>query len=291
MLWNHRGLLRGDTGSTTPSSRLTQSSMLEVEFSQFSDRGQVREQNEDYVGCALPQTPTEARTHGWLFALADGVGGQQRGEVASRAAVECLLAGFRRAAAGEPLPSLLPRLVQEANVHVHECAAAGPSSAGMATTMVACALRFDRAVVAHVGDSRCYLIRSGRATALTRDHTLASEQVRLGLLSAGEAVEAPTRHVLSRSLGSDLFVSAEIGEHQVLAGDVLVLSSDGLHGAIPPSEIAHLVSQSRALETAAQELVALANQRDGSDNISVQLIRVRSVERVGMYRGRPYKLY
>ena len=160
----------------------------------------------------------------------------------------------------------------------------------MATTLVACALRYDRAVVAHVGDSRCYLVRSGSATALTRDHTVASEQARLGLLSAQEAAEVETRHVLSRSLGGDLFVGVETGDHQVLAGDVLVLCSDGLYGAVPESDIARVVSHSLDLNAAAGELVALANERDGSDNISVQLVRVRSVERVGMYRGRPYKL-
>ncbi len=287
----YRGLSLLGTDSVARGHRFGQASMLDVEFTQLSDRGRTREQNEDYLGYALPATPAQARTHGWVFALADGVGGHERGEVAARAAVECLLAGFRGAAAGEPHAALLPRLVQAANAHVHEAGlAAGPSAAGMATTLVVCALRFDRAVVAHVGDSRCYLIRRGQATALTRDHTVASEQARLGLLSSQEAAEATTRHVLSRSLGSELFVGVETGDHQVLTGDVLLLCSDGLHGAVEASEMAHVVSHSADLNTAAQKLVAIANQRDGSDNISVQVIRVRSVERVGMYRGRPYKL-
>jgi protein phosphatase len=110
------------------------------------------------------------------------------------------------------------------------------------------------------------------------------------LLSAQEAAQAPTRHLLTRSLGSEMFVSAETSDHQVLAGDVLLLCSDGLHGAVDGSEMARLASPDGDLDTAAQELVALANERDGCDNISVVLIRVRSVERVGMYRGRPYRL-
>ena len=265
--------------------------MLDVEFAQISDRGRVRDHNEDYLGYVLPRTPPQSRTHGWLFALADGVGGEAQGEVAARAAVESVLAGFRGAAAGESHTALLPRLVQAANAHVYDAGlAAGPSGAGMSTTLVACALRFDRAAVAHVGDSRCYLIRRGGAAVLTRDHTVASEQVRLGLLSPREAGEVETRHVLSRSLGSDLFVGVETSEHQVFAGDVLVLCSDGLHGAVPAPEMAHVVNRSADLKAAAEKLVALANQRDGSDNISVQLIHVRGVERVGMYRGRPYKL-
>ncbi len=265
--------------------------MLEVEFAQFSDRGQVREQNEDYLGYSAPETPAQTRSHGWLFALADGVGGQERGEVASRAAVECVLAGFRAAKAGEPLSTLLPRLVRAANTQVYETGrAAGPGGVAMATTLVACALRYDRAVVAHVGDSRCYLIRRGHARLLTRDHTMANEQIRLGVLSREESAEAATRHILSRSLGIDLFVGVETRDHQVLAGDVLILCSDGLHGAVSVSEMAALATCNGDLHAAAEKLAALANGRDGSDNISVQLIRVRSVERIGMYRGRPYKL-
>jgi protein phosphatase len=160
----------------------------------------------------------------------------------------------------------------------------------MATTVVACALRYDRVVVAHVGDSRCYLIRHGLASQLTRDHTVVAEQVRLGILSAREAEEAQTRHLLSRSLGNDLFVNVEIGDHQVHAGDVLLLCSDGLHGPVKGSEMAELVAWNPNLQTAAAKMVALANERDGGDNCSVQLIRVRDVERMGMYRGRPYKL-
>ncbi|HYL15408.1 MAG TPA: protein phosphatase 2C domain-containing protein [Terriglobales bacterium] len=267
------------------------SSMLDVEFVQLSDCGRVREQNEDYVGHVAPATEAQVRSHGWLFALADGVGGHRQGEVASRVAVETVLAGFRQATPGEPHTTLLARLVQSANTQVYETGlASGTSGAGMASTLVACALRFDRAAVAHVGDSRCYLIRSGHAKPITRDHTVANEQLRLGVLSAQEAAEVSTRHVLSRSIGADLFVNVETNEIQLLPGDVLLLCSDGLHGAVPIKELAHIVSHRLELKTAARELVASANQRDGGDNITVQLIRIRSVERMGMYRGRPYKL-
>ncbi len=265
--------------------------MLELEFAQASDCGRVRDHNEDYLGYVLPEVPEQEHTHGWLFALADGVGGQEKGEVASRTAVETLLAGFRRARRGEQLRSLLPRLVQAANEKVFETGLASrPGGAAMATTLVACALRFDRAVVSHVGDSRCYSIRHGHATALTRDHTMVGEQARLGLLSSQEAAEAETRHILTRSLGNGMFVGVETGDHLVLIGDVLLLCSDGLHGAIPAAEMAHIVNRNTDLNAAARELISAANERDGSDNVSVQLIRIRNVERVGMYRGRPYKL-
>jgi PPM family protein phosphatase len=265
--------------------------MLELEFAQASDCGRVRDHNEDYLGCVLPEVPEGNGFHGWLFALADGVGGQEQGEVASRMAVETLLAGFRRAPRGEQLRSLLPRLVQSANEKVYEAGLdSGPAGAAMATTLVACALRHDRVVVSHVGDSRCYSIRNRHATQLTRDHTLVGEQRRLGLISAREEAEAETRHILTRSLGNAMFVGVETGDHLVLNGDVLLLCSDGLHGAIPSADIEDIVNGHSDLNAAARELIDAANDRDGGDNVSVQLIRVKSVERVGMYRGRPYKL-
>ncbi|HXJ16856.1 MAG TPA: protein phosphatase 2C domain-containing protein [Candidatus Polarisedimenticolia bacterium] len=264
---------------------------MDVEFAQLSDRGKVREGNEDYLGYVQPASPAEVRARGWLFALADGVGGHDFGEVASHTAVESVLAGFREAAPGEPHTILLPNLMQAANARVVEMGrAASPTGPAMATTMVACTLRHDRVVVAHVGDSRCYLIRRGGARLLTRDHTVANEQVRLGLMSSQEAADSATRHMLSRSLGSALSVNVEVNEHLVLAGDVLVLCSDGLHGAVTASELAAITSAADDLETAAHSLVDIANQRDGSDNISLQVVRVRAVERVGMYRGRPYRL-
>jgi serine/threonine protein phosphatase PrpC len=265
--------------------------MLDLEFAQASDCGRIRDHNEDYLGYVLPEAPEQEHSRGWLFALADGVGGQEKGEIASRTAVETLLAGFRRAARGEQLRSLLPRLVQAANEKVFETGlTCRPGGAAIATTLVACALRFDRVVVSHVGDSRCYSIRHGHATALTRDHTRVGEHARFGLISARDAAAAENRHVLTRSLGNGMFVGVDTSDHQVLSGDVLLLCSDGLYGAIPAPEMAHIVTRNTDLNAAARELIAAANENDGSDNVSVQLIRLRSVERVGMYRGRPYKL-
>jgi serine/threonine protein phosphatase PrpC len=265
--------------------------MLDLEFAQVSDPGLVREGNEDFLGHFPPATAAEVRARGWLFALADGVGGHERGEVASKLAVESAVEGFRNAAAGAQLAGLLPKLVHGANGQVYAAAMkSGRAAGGMATTLVLCGLRFDQAVISHVGDSRCYLIRDGRATPLTRDHTMAADQANLGLLSAQEAVDSPSRHVLSRAVGADLVVTPDTTQVQVNPEDVLMLSSDGLHGALPAAEIAYVVSQRPDLQAAAERLVAIANERDGSDNVSVQLIRIHSVERMGMYRGRPYKL-
>jgi len=266
--------------------------MLDLEFVARTDVGRVRDHNEDYLGYSSPATPAQVRTHGWLFVLADGVGGHEKGEVASKTAVESVVAGFPNAKDGESHSALLQRLVQQANTSVFETAVmGGREHAGMATTIVACALRYDRVSVAHVGDSRCYLIRNGKAAQITRDHTVVGEQVRLGILTAQEAAEGETSHILSRSLGTELIANVDVNDHQIFAGDVLLLCSDGLHGSVDASEMAAVCGLGQDLHLAADKLVALANDRGGGDNISVQLIRIRAVERMGMYRGRPYKLY
>jgi protein phosphatase len=265
--------------------------MLEIEFAQLSDPGRVRDHNEDFLGHAAPAGEEQTRTHGWLFALADGVGGHDRGEVASRVAVESVLDGFRKAARGESLNSLLPRLIQSANAKVFETGMnISPAGSNMATTMVACGLRYDHAIVSHAGDSRCYLVRQGYAAAITRDHTFTNEQLRMGAVTAGEAGRSQVSHVLSRSLGNNMFLSVDTSENQISPGDVLLLCSDGLHNSLNAEDIGRIAGHGAPLDQAAHELIDLAKERDGSDNISVQLIRVRSVERVGMYRGRHYKL-
>jgi PPM family protein phosphatase len=266
--------------------------MLDLEFAQLSDCGRARDGNEDFLGHVLPASPAQVHSHGWLFALADGMGGHENGEIASRLAIETMLAGFRKIPKGVMHASLLPRLVQDANHAVYEAGHARQAQGGgtMGTTLVACALRFDSAVISHVGDSRCYLFRNGRGGPLTRDHTMADEQVRLGILSPSEAAAGNGRHLLTRSLGQELFVAADTITVNVVPGDVLLLCSDGLHGLLPDAMIEHLIHSSPTLEQAAQALVAAANQAGGHDNVSLQLIRVLTVERMGLYRGRPYRL-
>jgi len=268
--------------------------MLDLEFAELSDTGPTRNNNEDFCGHFVPATPEAAQSRGWCFAVADGVGGQAGGEVASRLAIETVLSRLPSVSSTESLILALPRLVQAANQRVYEAAAdvveGGRRAGSIATTMVVCAIRYDRATVAHVGDSRCYLIRRGEVNQLTRDHTVASEQRRLGILTSRQAASAGTTNMLSRSLGTEMFVNVDTSDHLLTAGDVLLLCTDGLYRALTLNDIAAAVSPKHEIRAAAAQLVSLANARDGSDNVSVQIIRIKSVESVGMYRGRLYKL-
>ncbi len=265
--------------------------MLDIQFGQASDFGKVRTNNEDAMGSFIPISRQQARSHGYLFAVADGVGGMDLGEVASATAISVMTDEFARAQAGTMLISLLPRLIQHANSAVHDCTLA-PEYRGkkMATTMVACAIRHDQAIVSHVGDSRCYLVRDGKAKQVTQDHTWVNEQRKMGLISASEMGESESRHVLTRSLGPEMFVSPDTTALTVQAGDVLVLCTDGVHDETSPETIAKMVSTSGEIEEIARQLVARAVELDGNDNTTAQVIRIRSVEQVGMYRGRPYRL-
>jgi protein phosphatase len=265
--------------------------MLDVQFGQATDFGKVRTNNEDAMGSFLPASRQQARSHGYLFAVADGVGGMDLGEIASSTAISVLTAEFAKAQSGTMLISLLPRLIQHANAAVHDCTLA-PEYRGkkMATTLVACGLRHDQAIVSHVGDSRCYVVRNGKARQLTQDHTWVNEQRKMGLISTREIAESESRHLLIRSLGPEMFVSPDTTALTLLAGDVLVLSTDGLHDEMSDRAIAEIVSQNKNIDEIARELVARAVEIDGGDNTTAQVIRVRSVEQVGMYRGRPYRL-
>ena len=265
--------------------------MLDVQFGQATDPGKVRTNNEDAMGYFIPASRQQARSHGYLFAVADGVGGTDLGEVASSTAVKVLTEEFARAQPGAMLISLLPKLVSSANAAVHD-RIISPEYRGksMATTLVACAMRHDQAVVSHVGDSRCYLVRNGQARQITQDHTWVNEQRKLGLMTAEDVATSDARHVLIRSIGPQMFVSPDTTAVTLQPGDVLVLCSDGVHDEMNPDLLAEIVGQQKNIDELAHELVARAVANDGHDNTTAQVIRVRSVEQVGMYRGRPYRL-
>lgn len=263
--------------------------MLEIEFGQATHPGKVRTNNEDCTGYFEPRSRQEARSRGWFFALADGVGGFEFGEIASARAIQVVCEGFAQCQENTSLISLLPRLIQHANVAVHdEGLVRERRGSHMATTIVTCALRHDQAFIAHVGDSRCYHLRDGRAVPITQDHTWVNEQRKLGLLSSADVESAETRHMLTRSLGPELFVTADSNTVSLRPGDRLVLCSDGLYGGLQNDDIARIASQSKNLDEVARDLVCSSVDADGSDNTTAVVIAIRSVEAMAMYRGRLY---
>lgn len=266
--------------------------MLDIQFGQASDPGKVRTNNEDALGSFLPKSRRETRALGFFFAVADGVGGLDLGEVASATAIQVVTKEFAESQPDSMFAGLLPRLVRHANAAVHDLRMEREyRGRSMATTLVACALRYDQAVISHVGDSRCYLVRNGKARRVTEDHTWVNQQRKLGLISAEEMASSDARHVLIRSLGPEMFVSPDTTSISIEPGDILVLCTDGLHDELPENEMAAIVSQpQKNVGEIASELVARAVDLDGNDNTTAQVIRVRAVERVGMYRGRPYRL-
>lgn len=263
--------------------------MLDIIFGQATDPGR-RSENEDAIGVYIPKSRGEIQSRGYLFAVADGVGGLQAGEVASTTAVQVLIDGFARAEEQTSLSSLLPRLIQYANSAVRD-EGLHPEwrSKGIATTVVACALRGDQAYIAHVGDSRCYLVRNGNAVSLTQDHSWVGEQHRKGYITEAEALTSDSRHILTRTLGQERFVEVESSTLALHPCDILVLCSDGLYAAIGHEIMAQIATQARAdAQEIADSLVHRAVTIDGSDNATAVVLCIRAVDKVAMYRGRPY---
>lgn len=263
--------------------------MLNLVYGEATSTGR-RVQNEDATAIFAPRSRREEQVRGWMFALADGVGGLDAGEVASSMAVRVVAEGFASADEQTSLASLMPRLIQHANAAVYD-EALNPQwrHQQMATTIVACALRGDQATVAHVGDSRCYLIRDGSAKVVTRDHSWVEEQLREGLISEAEAAASESRHILTRSLGRERFVVPETTTMGLHAGDTLILCSDGVYASLGGDALVQIVlRQAENAQAAAEHLVREAVRVDGSDNATTQVIRVRAIEAMAMYRGRPY---
>ncbi|PYN89040.1 MAG: Stp1/IreP family PP2C-type Ser/Thr phosphatase [Candidatus Rokuibacteriota bacterium] len=247
-----------------------------VTFAHLTDIGRVRTRNEDFVGAFEPEDPELLQSRGRLFVVADGMGGYTRGDVASRLAVESLHHTYYEAARSEPLPEALRVSVQIANEAVYRESRLAAGEGPMGTTLTALVIRDHDAFLAHVGDSRAFLVRGRQIRQLTEDHSLVAELVRGGVLSATEAEHHPSAHVILRALGLAEDVEIEVqGPLALQSGDALVLCTDGLTRQVRPHEIRRL-ARIRPLRRACEKLVALANERGGPDNITLELIRFGS---------------
>lgn len=234
-------------------------------FSNRSDTGRVREKNEDYLGYFR-----EGERH--LFVVADGMGGEVGGAEASHLAVAAAQAVFADRS-DAPAPALLREIVAAANAACLERKQGEPALKGMGTTLELVLVEGARAWWGHVGDSRVYFVRAGRAEQLTEDHTLIQRLLRDGLIAPEEAAEHPQRHVLSRVVGHAADLEPDLSEQPIALaeGDALVLCSDGLADLVRPEEIGWLV-ENYGPQRACKRLVDLANERGGHDNITVQVV-------------------
>lgn len=248
-----------------------------IEAHVATDIGCMRNTNQDAIALVRPSHAEEEKRRGLLMIVADGMGGHKGGEVASALAVETICRRYFTETGEDPAEAL-ERAMQEANQVVYTAAQGNPALAGMGTTATALVLVDGRVIYAHVGDSRLYRCTHGRCAQLTEDDTLVEEMVRNGIITACDTRRHPLRSVLLRSLGTteDLQVLAQRST-PLRSGDYFVLCSDGLHEGVGPEDIAAAV-QSPTPDDACRQLIDLACERDGSDNISVGVVAVRAVE-------------
>jgi protein phosphatase len=230
-----------------------------------TDTGRKRRRNEDAFVCEPP-----------LFAIADGMGGAQAGEVASRLAAESL----REREHGE-LSALeqTVELIREANRRVYAYSSENASARGMGTTMTVALVDGNRVTIGHVGDSRAYLLRDEQLTQLTQDHSLVAELVRSGRLTPEDAESHPRRSVITRALGTDSEVEVDVFSLQARDGDLYLLCSDGLTSMVADVEIERILASARAdLDDAAKKLIEAANSAGGEDNITVVVFELEDSE-------------
>ena len=228
-----------------------------------SDLGRQRQGNEDNFFVRAP-----------LFVVADGMGGAQAGEVASEIAVRSFDDELPNGSRAEALV----RVIEEANKRIHERARSDDSLHGMGTTTTAAYVDNDEVVIAHVGDSRAYLLRKGELIRLTKDHSLVGELVARGKLTEEQAEQHPQRSVITRALGPEASVQVDIDIFPAKAGDLFLLCSDGLTSMVHEPKLRPLFEEANSLEELGKRLIDAANAAGGRDNITVILFRLEEVE-------------
>jgi PPM family protein phosphatase len=250
-----------------------------LEMVSLTHSGMVRAHNEDSVACE----PSCG-----LVVLADGMGGYNAGEVASGIAVSVVSSEVKYyleksrpeevdAASGEEIAVMLLRNnIQKANFSIYHAAHSQPQYAGMGTTIVSGMFYDNRVAVAHIGDSRMYRLRGDLFECITRDHSLLQEQIDSGMISKAEARVSQNKNLVTRAVGIDADVETEIHVHDVKKGDIYLLCSDGLNDMVEDGDIAEAVMTLKMnLPLLAKQLIQMANDNGGRDNVSVILIKVK----------------
>ncbi len=259
-----------------------------------SERG-PRPTNEDAVGSLLPDDDFLRRRKGALYALADGVGGHQAGEVASDLAIRTVIDEYYAPGSHGRIEPALQRAVQAANLRIYERAQREPQLRTMETTFIGLALTEGYAYIAHVGDSRLYRWRAGRLACLTNDHSEVAELVRMRLVKPERLRDHPRRHTLTRTLGGGLIVRPDFIREPVAAEDRYLLCSDGLWSTLEDIELAAALAGTDP-EVACEGLVAGALESGADDNVSAVVVHVVEAASSGeprdeVHRGRWWPLF
>ncbi|AMX84086.1 protein phosphatase [Geobacillus subterraneus] len=242
-----------------------------------TDIGQIREHNEDSGGVFVNQSGQ------YLAVVADGMGGHRAGDVASSMAVAYLQAQWEEApglSSPAEAEQWLKTQIEAANAQLFRHALSHPECQGMGTTVVGAICAGPFVTIAHIGDSRCYLLNQNGIQQLTDDHSLVNELVKSGQISKEDAEHHPRKNVLLRALGTEPAVKIDVKTVAIDDGDMLLLCSDGLSNKVPEADIVHILTGSGTLEEKAEVLIGLANERGGEDNISLAVIDF-SAEREG----------
>jgi len=249
--------------------------MMHYTFHSKTDPGRARDNNEDAIAIDVPSL---------LGVLADGMGGYNAGEIASGMATAFIksemtrwLAETGKNAKVREIRRALEICVDNANRSIFNASGSNPQYSGMGTTLVVGVFHGATLILGHIGDSRCYRLRGGALSQITKDHSLLQEQIDAGLITPEQAVGSSIKNLVTRALGVEDVVMLETNEHQVEAGDCYLLCSDGLSDMVDDVEIASILRGPVPMDQKADILVAVANEHGGRDNISVLLVQAESV--------------
>ncbi len=235
-----------------------------IAFAAKTDVGKERKMNQDFYLVSEEQPA--------LFVLCDGMGGHQSGDVASRTAAESMETYIRLQStldlSEEKAATMLRNAVSYANNIVYNRALECEAFAGMGTTTDVCLLDFDMLYIAHVGDSRVYLMRDGMLSQLTTDHSLVEEMVQKGLISKEEATSHPKKHIITRAVGTNASVESDCISLPLRQDDLILMCSDGLSNMLSDTEIKHLLISDQSLDNVVSNLITKANENGGHDNIT-----------------------
>lgn len=244
-----------------------------MEYAAISDKGIIREQNEDFWNIVLDNNGNPL-----AFIIADGMGGHKAGDVASRMAVEIIsqeiLRGFESVDSSAATKGFLEKAINYANEEIYKYAMQNLQGSGIGTTLTLGFLQNDKITIAHIGDSRFYLIRDGVIKSMTRDHSFVGELVEKGILDQEEAKYHPLRNQITRALGYEKDIQIDFYNIDVKNGDMFLFCTDGLTVKVSADELLNMLEEEKDLNDILKNMVELANQRGGDDNITAIIVKI-----------------